>query len=273
MTTSTGEMPPAFGAFGQASAQQGAIPAAKAVQMPHSFLSGFSSKELLLVGVFVLFIGIVVFIKPEVIGLAVFDDIGITVPVDTLFKTGGPLTLTLAENPTSLRISGQMTGAGRAQVWLVMPTGRKLLFDSGLQDLPVDGDSRRIDRLCLNTCFLEGVTKDITLEVELQNADLTIDSVTYTRKGATNAPPRFHAASDTVSLVAGQPTAFDLSQFFTDDDGDRLVFLAGNAPGVNVEVSGSTLTLMSASSGTQSIPLLASDGADITRAQLRLLVR
>lgn len=283
MTVPSQEVPPAFaapvfappgsGVSSPAVPSYNGVPAAKAVKAPQSFLAGFSSKELLLMGSLVLLIGIVVFVKPEVIGLATLENIGITVPVDTTFKTGGPLTLTLAENPTSLRISGQIVGSGRAKVWLVMPTGRKLVFDSGLQYLQSDGDGAVFTAACLDTCFLEGVSKDITLEVELDNAELTIDSVTYTRKGATNSPPTFIAASDTVGIVAGQPTAIDLTQFFADADGDALTFIAGNAPGVTVDVSGSTLTVTSESRGTQSIPVVATDGLDVARVQLQLLVR
>jgi hypothetical protein len=246
--------------------------AARDVRKPKSFMSSFSSKELLIIGVLVLVIGGVIFVKPEVIGLATLGNMGITVPVDTTFKTGGPLTLTLADIPTSLRLSGQVIGSGTAKVWLVLPAGRKLVMDSSLLNLPA-GDSKRIDGACMDTCTLDGASKDITLNVELDNAELVIDSLTYTRRNAVNNPPKFVSPTSTVGLIAGQATTVDLDQFFADPDGDKLAYIAGDTPGVSVDMTGSMLTVTSSMAGSFNIPVVASDGKDVTRVQLELLVR
>lgn len=231
---------------------------------------GFSSKEILLIGVFVAMIGFVLFAKPEYLGLAAADiGSGATIPVDTVYTSNGHMELVLGSVPTSIRLTGLVKGSGTARVYLVKPEGRVTVFDSSLVSLP-GGEVRAFDDSCLGSCVLEGVSRNVLLEIEVQNAELTIKTLRYTAK-TNNAAPRYKGPEG-ITIAAGVPTTIDLSQFFEDADGDTLGYLASNAPGVTASVNGGSVTF-DAIAGEHVVTLIASDGEQIARQPFNLHVR
>jgi len=262
---------------------QDRLPSAQTTQQPASTQSptappgksspAFSSTELMLIGFLALIVGIIVFIKPEVIGLAVLEGGQVTLPVDVTFSNNGPLKLSLASTPASLKITGSVVGSGNARVYVVTPEGRKLLFHSELVETSQRGDERTFALACVDTCILTQAPRDITLEVEVDRAVLRVDSLTYTTRIGSNRAPRYVSTADGITLAVQTPTTLDMSQLFVDDDGDVLGYIVGAAPGVGVSVTGDKATLTGIVPGNYDIALVASDGQVATRVPLHVSVR
>ena len=239
------------------------------IQQPAS--AKFSSREILLISIFVALIGVVVFVKPEFIGLATLDN-SVTLPVETTFTQSGSFDLKLGAAPFSLKLTGQMSGDGNARVYYDSPQGRKLVFDSTLTKVESRNGIRYFDGACIDTCAVQG-KPDVTLHIELENSALTIDSVTYTAHPLINSPPKWIGSSDSLPVSRGIPTAIDLSQLFSDPDGNSLGFIATSAPGLGVNVEGSLVTFTADHAGTYDITLIASDGQAVTRVPYKIQVQ
>ncbi|MEK6822689.1 MAG: hypothetical protein AABY13_02580, partial [Nanoarchaeota archaeon] len=178
-----------------------------------------------------------------------------------------PLTLTLASAPVSLRLSGSVSGPGSARVLYVTPQGKKVVYDSAL----VKGDT--FSGTCIDTCVIESAGNDVTLEIELTDAQLTIGTLQYATKSDVNHAPQWTGQVSSVTLARDTPTVLDLQQLFIDTDGDTLGFIAGDAPGVDVSVSGTHVTFTARTSGDHAVSIVASDGKDATTATLTLHVQ
>jgi hypothetical protein len=233
----------------------------------------FSSREIMLIGVFVLLIGVVAFVKPEFIGLATLDT-GLSVPVDTTFTTSGSMDIKLGAAPTSLKVTGTITGDGVARVYLVTSQGRQLVFDSALSPVESRNGVRHFDDICLDTCYLQGASADVKLQVELQNsAVLTIKSLQYSTKTSMNNPPVWLGQETTLTLGRNTPTTLDLSSLFSDSDGDALGFIATESQGLQVTVTGPQVTFQASGPGSYETTLIASDGQTATRVPFTLTVQ
>jgi hypothetical protein len=187
----------------------------------------------------------------------------ITLPVDARFTGNGDFNIKLGAVPTSLKLSGEVIGQGSAKVYYVTPDGRKLVFDSALSPTTSDG-GRSFEHACIDTCNIIG-SPDVTLQVELQNAALTINSLEYTTSRGQNTPPQWVGTIDSLIVSRNTPTSIDLSKMFVDSDGDQLGYIATDAPGLAVSISGAQITFTAAAPGTYKVTLIASDGRLVTR--------
>jgi hypothetical protein len=86
----------------------------------------------------------------------------------------------------------------------------------------------------------------------------------------TNAP----VWSGVREFTATQDNAFilDLSTAFRDPDGDELTFLVSGAPGVQVSLRGSVVTMLPQSAGTFTVTVMASDATHVTKVPLTIQV-
>ena len=78
-----------------------------------------------------------------------------------------------------------------------------------------------------------------------------------------NAPPRAVGEIASRTLGPGSTTAIDLSEYFSDSDGDALTYRAASSDTLvaRVSVSGHELTLVAVSRGTVSATITATDGS------------
>jgi hypothetical protein len=116
-----------------------------------------------------------VFFKPTVFGLATAEP-RIVQDVNWAFTDSGARDLHLEAVPRSLAISGKVDGDGMVRVYAVTPESRALVFDNDLVSVNDDGT---FSSACVNTCYTGLDTPDVTLDVVVQNAALTIYSVEY----------------------------------------------------------------------------------------------
>ncbi|MEM4239930.1 MAG: hypothetical protein QXK08_01960, partial [Candidatus Woesearchaeota archaeon] len=85
-------------------------------------------------------------------------------------------TLHLEVVPKSLAITGKVDGNGFVRVYAVTGNSRLLVFDNDLVKISKDGT---FASACVRTCNERLGSQDITLDVELSGAALTIYSVEY----------------------------------------------------------------------------------------------
>ncbi len=116
-----------------------------------------------------------IFFRPAVFGAATFEPT-VVQDVNWAFVESESRQLHLEAMPKSLSISGKVDGNGFVRVYAVTPDSRMLVFDNDLARLNRDGT---FASACVKTCNENLGTQDITLDVEVQNAALTIYSVEY----------------------------------------------------------------------------------------------
>ena len=91
-----------------------------------------------------------------------------------------------------------------------------------------------------------------------------------------NQAPLVVQSLPALNLTAGQAQQIDLSQYFTDPEGDSLIFGAttANALVAGVSVSGSTMTVGAVAAGTTTITVTARDaGGAETQQEAPVVVR
>ncbi len=116
-----------------------------------------------------------VFFKPTVFG-AVTAEPKVVQDVNWAFVEPESRSLHLEAVPKSLSITGKVDGNGFVRVYAVTPEARMLVFDNDLAKVNRDGT---FASACVKTCNQDFGTQDITLDIEVQNAALTIYSVEY----------------------------------------------------------------------------------------------
>ncbi len=231
----------------------------------------FGSKELLYIAMLVFVVGIVLFVKPEIVGLATLESPS-SIPLDATISQSGTLRVSLADIPTGVSLTGSIFGDGSAKVYMVTAEGRSLVMDTNLMDIKQENNARKFNDACIDSCTISGAGKDITLDIELDNAILKLDRLSYSVRTGGNSPPKW-VGSDSMTVARNIPTSLDMSQLFTDRDGDSLGYIATEAPGVSVSVSGNTATFTGAIPGEYEITIIASDGYAATRAPFRIDVQ
>lgn len=89
-----------------------------------------------------------------------------------------------------------------------------------------------------------------------------------------NAPPQWVGATASYAAQVGVPLTIPLDVLFRDPEGDSLVFLATSAPGIDVSVSDSQVTLFASdvARGTNTVVVMASDLVSITKVPLTISV-
>ncbi len=85
-----------------------------------------------------------------------------------------------------------------------------------------------------------------------------------------NSAPYWSAGS--IEIDVSGNTVVDLNNYFTDPDGDRLTYIVGGAPNVDIAVSGNLLTIYPyrKAAGKRTISIAASDLREITRVDVIL---
>ena len=204
---------------------------------------------------------VAVFIKPEFLGMATFEGTPrITEYLAFHLVESSTQPITLKHIPSGLGISGKVTkinDKGSAKVF-IKHNGNQLLFDSTQESL-VNGV---FQNQCV-ACALPGYdSRNIQLVVELQNATLDLDSITYTVEEKHNSPPAWIGGEKTLGIHG--KTVIDLNKNFKDPDGDELVFLiAGNDLDTTLDVS--KLTLTPKTTGKYQLTIIASDLLKVTK--------
>ncbi len=118
-----------------------------------------------------------IFFRPAVFGaVTASPEEKVVQDVNWAFVETESRQLHLEAMPKSLSISGKVDGNGFVRVYAVTPGSRMLVFDNDLTRLNRDGT---FASACINTCNQDIGAQDITLDVEVQNAALTIYSVEY----------------------------------------------------------------------------------------------
>ncbi len=147
------------------------------IQNPKSASGMHATTHIIAAAVLLVLFSFMVFFKPVVFG-AVTAEPKIVQDVNWAFVEPGSRQLHLEAVPKSLSISGKVDGNGFVRVYAVTPESRTLVFDNDLAMLNKDGT---FASACIRTCNQDFGTQDITLDVEVQNAALTIYSVEYNK--------------------------------------------------------------------------------------------
>ena len=199
-------------------------------------------------GIFIVLISFVIVVQPSIVGLQIFPD---TIYQDINVQTArsGFLNITLQGVPTSLEI--QASGAGK--IYLVKGKNLVAVWDGGA------------GFECVDSCVLDGISSNkIVLLVEVGDTPITLKKVKYTARAVPNNAPKFTGSAKTFAA----PFSLNLSQQFSDQDGDSLVFLASKQPGLRVSLVSDVLTVEAEESGKRTITLYASDLKDVTKVPI-----
>ena len=88
--------------------------------------------------------------------------------------------------------------------------------------------------ICRETCALTNVTQNFTLKIELVNASIYIEDLgyTYARPEVNNVPQ--YTAIQNITMDKNTNLIINLSQYFTDLDGDPLLFSATDSENLTV---------------------------------------
>jgi hypothetical protein len=145
-----------------------------ALQNPQSH-SMHATTHIVAAAVLLMLFSFLVFFKPAVFGLVTADAKTVQ-DVNWAFVDSGQRALRLDAAPSSLSISGKVDGAGFVRVYAVTGSQRALLFDNDLVRIADDGT---FSAACVNTCGSALDSADVTLDVVVENAALTIYTVEY----------------------------------------------------------------------------------------------
>ncbi|MBD3259714.1 DUF11 domain-containing protein [Candidatus Woesearchaeota archaeon] len=141
---------------------------------------------ILLIVFMLLFIGAIILISNDNLGLtgmAVTD--AHSIAINKLYSSDSYLDLELATVPASISISGAVQGPGTIRVYADDGQSRSLIFDKQVLNLPTQLtedellDLQQFSSTCLDSCSHSFATNNIRLEIEVQDATLYIEDVTY----------------------------------------------------------------------------------------------
>lgn len=221
--------------------------------------------NIIAIAVVIILVSVVVFINPRMVGLAVFQE-SISQPVNFEFSQSGSREITFKSLPSSLSVSGEFVGDGTAKLFAESEGRRMLVFDSTKSNI----QATKFTGQCIDTCVLPKVgTTKMTLFAEVDKATLKLNSINYYTRLKNTAP--VWNGEPKVITVQGKTTV-DFSKYFTDSDGDELVYLVTTPEGINAEVSGSivTFTADQTAKGEKFADLIVSDMKHSTRAKIKL---
>ncbi len=224
----------------------------------------------LLVILGLLFAGAAIF-KPSFIGLAVLGETQERSEIlSAVFIESSNYTVSLDRAPLSLKISGYLSGGGAARVYLVQGEEKILVLDSSKLE------TNSFESACIDSCSLSGVDKTANLAIELEGgATLAISRVIYDVDTSSNQAPAWKGAGYNFDIAANQEYKINAEDYFTDPDGDSLVFLSTNADNIDVAVNGNTITLKpyTGFTGQRQLTFIASDLITLTRVPVQINVK
>ena len=178
-----------------------------------------------------------------------------------VIKKPFPLTVSVKENESgSLNLGDyfELRGGSGSIHYIAKPQGPGLAVSISGSTLIYKGSAEGVVRLSIEARDSAQGTVSQTLSVNVLHA---------------NRRPRSLKALGNPHLTVGGSIAYNLHDYFTDDDGDTLSFVAGGGGGyASVLVDGSTLTISGLDIGQVTVLIDASDSTLEVSQQMRITV-
>jgi len=223
--------------------------------------------NIIAIALVIIILSVIIFINPKMVGLAVFQEIT-TQKLNIIYSQNGEDEILLKTIPSSLTVTGKFDGSGTARLF-AEAEGRKLIvFDSTKSSIR----SKKFTDQCIDTCILPKIgTTKINLIAEIDNAVLQVDSISYYSRVSNTAPVW---NGEPKSIVVKGETTIDFEQYFKDNDGDQIVYMAVTPDGISAEVSGSKITFLpeKTATGEKYADIIASDLKHTTKARIKLII-
>lgn len=197
------------------------------------------------------------YLGPSITGF-VIKEFSYTEDLNLVVTSSGNYTLQLenAGELKSVKIDGRVTNHGKARVYLESNGVRHLIFDSAQSNqTKISNGSNLI------TAF---VVKDEGKGDENKNK-------TDEDKKKSNKKPKWSGGSE---FIINGTTAINLSQYFADEDGDALVYSAGEAEGIDILINDEIAMAAPKSNDdfNTTMAFTASDGLDAKSHMAKLVV-
>ncbi|RMD58604.1 hypothetical protein D6825_00240 [Candidatus Woesearchaeota archaeon] len=217
--------------------------------------------NLIAAAILIVAFSIVVLINPSIVGFVAAGDT-LTKPLNLTFSESGLQSIELADKPLSLRLSGHSDG--RAKVFY--KKGKKL-------ELIVDTSEHNgtFKDVCKETCTVGAQSNIVELFVSVESGTITLEEIKYTVEPRKNTAPAWRGSIREFRAKAGKQTTIDLKDFFTDAEGDELVFLSTSADGLDVVVQDSKVLITPESPGERELIFIASDMRDVARVRVKII--
>jgi len=101
--------------------------------------------------------------------------------------------------------------------------------------------------VCVESCILEGFdSSSYKLIFEVNGTSLYLDSIKYTiiEEEGINTPPRLLNNISDITIIKNKKYSIDLSEYFSDSDGDALSYGAYEVENLNVEINDNIATII-----------------------------
>src|SRR3989338_8928708 len=107
-------------------------------------------------------------------------------------------------------------------------------------------DKIAFDSACEETCALSGFDDaEYTLAVEIENGSVSLDEVVYSvEEIMQNTAPILSKDFGAVNINKNDYVNIELSSYFSDSDGDSLIYSAYSPENIRIEISGSTAKII-----------------------------
>ncbi len=148
------------------------------IQNPQKTTSMHATTHIIAAAILLMLFSFMVFFKPVVFGAVAIDQQKVVQDLHWAFIESETRTLHLEALPKSLAITGKVDGNGFVKVYALTPKSRLLVFDADQIKINKDGT---FSAACINTCNADLGVQDIALDIEVENAALTIYSIEYKR--------------------------------------------------------------------------------------------
>ncbi len=146
------------------------------------------------------------------------------------------------------------------------PDGDELTYtaessDAAVLTASVSGSSLTVTAVAAGTATVTVTAADPDGLTAMQSVEVTVEAANQAPEAVGAIPPQ--------AMTAGDEMPVDVSQFFSDPDGDELTYTAesSDAAVVAVSVSGSSLTVTAVSAGTATVTVTAADPGGLTATQ------
>ncbi|MBU1030411.1 MAG: right-handed parallel beta-helix repeat-containing protein [Nanoarchaeota archaeon] len=117
---------------------------------------------------------------------------------------------------------------------------------------------------CKETCLLENIGANITIIIEVENATVILNNITYQILIENNAPQQIKEISDI--FITNNNYTINLSEYFYDSDGDKLTYDAKEVAEIKTIVEENMITFTSNNTGNYSMYVYATDGEELVRS-------
>ena len=169
----------------------------------------------------------------------------------------------MRDRPLSLLASGEFEG--NVKVYLKKGNRLQLVFEG-------NGSGSFVD-VCKESCDVDVDSNIIELFVNVNdNSSFFLKELAYKVEARKNTAPSWKGGSVFKARV-GKPTIIDLADYFSDEDGDSLIFLSTGDDGLDVVVRDSLVTLTPRVSGTKSVVFISSDLLAVTRIPVSIEIQ